>query len=68
MRQKTGPEKQPAEETIKDIRRATMGGPSRPCRKSGQLDNTLVIDIEGDNGASAEARRKGRPTLCINDV
>ena len=35
--------------------------------QSGQLDNTLVIYIEGDNGASPKARckeRPARPPLC----
>ena len=32
---------------------------STPSRKMGELDNTLVIYIQGDNGASAEGAAQG---------
>ena len=36
-------------------------GSSRPSKTSGELDNTLIIYISGDNGASAEGMLNGTP-------
>jgi transposase len=52
MRQKSGPEKQPAEEAIKDIRRAT--------RRHFSAEEKIRVVLEGLRGeeSKATARRK----------
>ena len=34
----------------------------------GELDNTLVIYIQGDNGASAEGGRRACSTKCLSST
>ena len=45
-------------------RRPDGAGRSTPSRRSGELDNTLIIYIQGDNGASAE----GGPQGLLNEM
>ena len=60
MRQKSGPEKQPAEDAIKDIRRAT--------RRHFSAEDKIRIVLEGLRGEDSIAelcRREGSSRTCI---
>ena len=51
MRQKSGPEKQPAEEAIKDIRRAT--------RRHFSAEEKIRVVLEGQESIAELCRREG---------
>jgi arylsulfatase len=45
-----------------------MGRVLNTIEGMGELDNTLVIYIQGDNGASAEGTPQGLLTRCLSST